>query len=555
MRALILATILSSSIDDARAYLLLGDPRSALQVIDKELQKNPSDALVRAKVEALAQMQDKEKLLGYFASLPDESRKDEKLLDHLAWGIVNVAAKSPSEHLRRMALVCSAMSRREKGVLIVERMLSDPSAQLRGMAASFCGMLRDERLARRLSKRLGLEKSGLVRPEMIRALGAMRARSALPALKELMTDSSVTEEEVALLRLSCEEIGDRAEKSLFTAKAPALRAHGATLAALEDRLEDFDAIAKLCKDAQREVRASALFALYTLAYDAEKKERLKKIALEGLEDVHADVQLIAAKVLMPYGEPKAAQKLLELSCSKRQHLARKAAGIFAASGERAAPFLKEAYAKSQDPLVRLNLSLGILLHNKDQGVAAEAIEEVLSRPHLKLARSDIGSAGSFYIERLGAFDFQAEEVDLMERLSLLDRLAHIDEKRARVHVPNLLKPRQWGSVFAVAGSLLKQQPDLALELIASHLNNPDWAIRTQAALILVHLGGDPKARRVLIEAFDDAKAPRSAKLAILEGMLQVDGRESIEFFTSLLAQPYEALQVAAAGCMICALDR
>jgi len=555
MRALLLATILSSSIDDARAYMLLGDPRSALRVIEKELQKSPSETLICVKVEALAQMQDKAKLLEYYSSLPEESKKDEKLLDHLAWGIVHSAANSPSEHLRRMALVCSAMSRREKGVLVVERMLSDTSAQIRAMAAYFSGMLRDERLARSLTKRLRLEKSGLVRPEMIRALGEMRARIALPALKELMADSSVTEEEGALLRLSCEQIGDRAEKSLYTAKAPALRAHGATLAALEDRMEDFDAIAALCKDSQREVRASALFALYTLAYEPDKIERFKSIAKEGLSDVHPDVQLIASKVLMPYGEPSAVEKLLELIGSKRRLIARKAAGVFAASGEKAAPFFKEAHAKSHDPLVRLNLSLGMLLHNQEKSVAAEAIKAVLANPQLKLARSDIGSAGSFYVERLGAFDFQAEEIDLMERLSLLDRLAHIDEKKARAHVTDLLKPRQWGSLFAVASSLLKQQPDRALELVASHLENPDWAIRTQAALLLVHLRGDPKARQVLIKAFDDPKAPRSAKLAILEGMLQVDGRDSIDFFASLLTQPYEALQVAAAGCMICALDK
>lgn len=555
MRALLLAALLSSSIDDARAYMLLGDPRSALRLIDKELQKNPSDDLVRAKVEALAQMHDKTKLLSYFAALPEESKRDEKLLDHLAWGIIHVAAKSQSEHLRRMALVCSAMSRRERGVLVVEQMLSDSSVQLRAMAAYFSGMLRDERLACSLTKRLTVEKSGLVRPEMIRALGEMRARMALPCLKELMADSSVTEEESALLRLSCEQIGDRVEKSLYRAKAPAVRAHGATLAALENRLEDFDAVAKLCKDSQREVRASALFALYALAYEPEKIARVKALAEEALEDVHADVQLIAAKVLMPYGEPKAAKKLLELIGSKRRLVARKAAGVFAASGANAAPFFKEAYAKSNDPLVRLNLSLGMLLHNKEQAVAAEAIEEVLSQPHLKLARSEIGSAGSFYVERLGAFDFQAEEMDLMERLSLLDRLAHIDERKAKAHVTSLLRPRQWGSLFAVANSLLKQKPDLALELVASHLENPDWAIRTQAALLLVHLRGEPKAREVLIQAFDDPKAPRSSKLAILEGMLQVDGRASIAFFTSLLTQPYEALQVAAAGCMICALDK
>lgn len=555
MLFLLLATILSAPLDDARAYMLLGDPRSALRTLNTALEKKNDEALICAKVEALAQMQDRSKLLAYFAGLPETLKKDEKILDHLAWGIVNMAAKSPSEHVRRMALICSAMSRREQGVLVVEKMLSDSSAQLRAMAAYFSGMLRDGRLAKLLGNRLMQENSGLVRPEMIRALGQMRARSALPALKQLMADPSVTEEESALLRLSCEQIGDQVEKSLYTAAAPGLRAYGATLAALEDRIEDFDVIAKLCDDPQREVREAALFSLYTLSYEPGKIEQFKKIAREHLNDSHSDVQLIAAKVLMPYGEPQAVDKLLELTGSKLQLMARRAAGVFAASGEKAAPFFQEAYAQSHDPIVRLNLSLGMLLHNQEKDIAASAIEAILAQPHIKLARTEIGSAGSFYIERLGAFDFQAEEADLMERLALLDRLAHINENKAKLHVMTLLKPRQWGSLFACAGALLKQQPDLALELVASHLNNPDWAIRTQAALLLVHLRGDPKAREVLIKAFDDPKAPRSAKLAILEGMLQVDGRECLPFFTSLLAQPYEALQVAAAGCMICALDK
>jgi HEAT repeat protein len=203
-----------------------------------------------------------------------------------------------------------------------------------------------------------------------------------------------------------------------------------------------------------------------------------------------------------------------------------------------------------DPLVKMNLALGLIGERRCLEEASNVLYEMLhketllmwdqSSPFRLLAKSDL-----HHREQIPNYP---KMVDQMVRLELLNVLAILRHPKAQEAIKAYLKTHTFGVTGVAVAVLMEEGDDEALELAKSLLQDKDVDIRVQAAFILAMMGNDPVAVKVLQEAYPEMA--REMKIQILEAIGQVGDRESIPFLIEILKEPFQILRVAAASAMI-----
>jgi len=551
--------------EDIDAYLILKDPLSAIDLCKKGLELDPeSPRLLTQQIKALRRLRDKNGLIHQFNILKkshEHLTAQPILCEELAWGILEWGAQSNQEAVKQMALIGSALSRQSEGVRILEKALYDPSLRVRYLATLLVQSARDAQLEKALIERLYIESEGAIRLLTIEALGSIGGEKALVALKRFMTQqtTSYTEKSAAqkaLIHLTKSESSDEIIASL-KAKEPDLRAYGCILAMHLDMRSLLPEIVKLFKDPSHTVRLSALFAACSLSQNSAPGEESNSVLSEvkkALKDRHPDVQLVAARLLIPEKDKEAVAVLKKWLYAEHLDFSRKAASIIKSCGKSAQDLAQAGFLELDDLEVKVLLAQALLIQRKEVESAGQFLSDLILKQAPVLSEQATYGFFEAIVPSSCANPFMALSQDLGARLSLIDLVVASGYSQAYALIEPFLQSQKWGSIFGIASMLMKEEPSFAIDKISEFLDHKNLQVRAQAAMVCTALRGDEKARGVLEEVFKNPKASRELKLHALEALMHCPGKRDTHFFIESLSTPYEVLQLALAGCILSALN-
>ncbi len=553
---------------DIDAYLILKDPLSAIDLCKKGLELAPADPrLLVQQIKALRKLRDKRGLIHHFSALKELNPKlssTPELCEELAWGILEWGARSDQEMIKQMALIGSALSRQSEGVRVLEKALYDPSFRVRALATFLVQSARDAQLEKALTERLYIEPEGSIRLLIIEALGNVGGEKALAALKRFMAEDIVPHIEKsaaqkALVHLTKSESSEQVIVSL-KAKEPNLRAYGCLLAMHLDMQALLPHVSKLFQDPDHTVRLLALFAASSLCQDSspsvsyEGYNTVFSEVKKALKDRHPDVQLMAAKLLLPKGDKEATAVLKKWLYAEHLDFSRKAASLIKSSGKSGLALAHAGFLELDDLEVKVLLAQALLIQRKEVESAGQFLSQLILKPAPFLGENMTYGLFEAIASNRSNNPFMASSQDLSARLSLIDLVVASGYSQAYALVEPFLQSQKWGSIFGVASMLMKEEPSFAIDKISEFLDHKNLHVRAQAAMVCTALRGDEKARLVLEDVFKDPKASRELKLHALEALMHRPGKRDAQFFIESLSTPYEVLQLALAGCILTTLN-
>lgn len=534
-----------------RAHLLIHDYDAASREAQEGVRQFPDSRILwEALLQALAKKGDGKEIARAWKSYTEhfaDAFEQRLVLEHLAWGVIENGARSPSPQIRVMALLGAFFSQDAKGIALLREGLRDSNAQVRAIAVKMSGRLLDATLQDEIKRLFRSEGNWQVRLEVIRAAGSMRIASLQGELVSIVgSPQSHAAEKVAAMAalVNLFETADRNEvEKLARSDRAGLRHLACEVIEHLQLARDADLLAKLVTDNRAEVRAAAWHALGSMRlYQVDPSKSLK--------DPDPAVAITAAWALT-LQDPTSGQEALERFLAHKEKKVRLlAASALSATGQYGLPLTQATFSKAKEPAMRLNLALGLLGQRAQTSQACAAIAEVL----LQQERWMWEENGGFdmllpsTLKHDEAIANYPEVVNQMVRLELLNMLAVMKYPETASLLRRYLKERDFEISGTAAILLLKEGDEEAVAAVQGLLKDPDKKVRTQAALILSLWGRGDEALTELQEAYPHAD--RQLKEKILEGLGRAGAPSTIRFLVSKLEEPYPSLRLIAAAALL-----
>lgn len=547
------------------SYLLLEDPIGAIKEAEWGLKEHPGDrGLEIGRIKALAALGDEKKVLPIFWEFVKKREKDpnlNELLEEISWGILQKAAKSSQYTIRLYALLGAYLTHDARAVKIMQEMLKESNAILRANAVRMSSTYLDGPLEEEMLRLIATEKVWFVRMELISAIGRMRIKEKAHLLEEILAKDSLIEEKGAAIQALVQmyESIDM-DKILYMAASDraGLRQLAANAALFFDIKEAKDIVLPLLYDTRPDVRISILNALGLMFHEDMAKDEVKALLQHSLSDLDPSVAITAAWILM-LCDPILAEKYFEKwLCHEDQGIRLMAASALAKTGEAGADFALKVFERSKDPMVRINLAIGLIGNKK---AVKKCLDEIYS--FLRTEKNQIMLAAEknplFPVISESRVEVREdipnfpEAMDQMTRLQLVSFLAIMQDPRAQPALKEFLMQKNWGITGYAALVLLKEGDEDALQLIRNLLDDPQPQVKFQAAIALAMFGKDETALKTLEDAYP--KADHQQKIMILEAMGKIGKAESCLFLAKAMDEPFEILRVVAASSIIQCLYR
>jgi len=542
------------------AHFTINDNQAAYQEAHQAIQSFPdSDILFCCYIQASARLGLERKMLAawdkYAEYYPAQSL-NRQLIEEMAWGVLNKAATSSSLVMRQMSLLAALFSQDTKGVKILHRGLEDSNYAIRALAVELSGHLPDAKLVNRIRILFHDEKTWLVRQKIIPAIGTMKIHELKPELKALIASDESLAEEKALAIKAILDLSDCLEREEVFKLAQSNRA-GLRLLACEaityfQSMRDLDLLFMLSKDFNPDVRLAALQAIGLLRPQNEESKVLS-IARERTQDANYQV-VIAATWLLTLYEPQEGMNgftsLIHLPQRDRRILA---AAALKATGRYGAPLALKLFNTHFDPYVRLNLSIHLAGQRlSNQGVCS-MLEEILENDNSKWCKFEVGHFEAIATNRIfknRESELTTEMEDQLVRLEILNLLAILKSINAQSAIRQFLTERPWQISGAAAILLLTEGDELAIELVCNLLDDPQYKVRLQAALVLSLWSQEESAIEVLEKSYLNSN--QEQKCRILEAIARIGSMKSVPFLIEVLHEPSQTLRlVAALGVIQC----
>lgn len=492
----------------------------------------------------------------YVDTFPDE-KKNRVLTETLAWGIIDNAAHSSSPVIRVLALFSAYLSQDAKGIEIIRYLLKDTNSAVRGTAVELSANLRDDNLKDEIYQLLKKENVWSVRLEAIRTLGAMKMQKARSDLMSLLQNPQTSAEETLAAVEALVHIWESPTREevirLAKSKRAGLRLLACQILAHFEMKDDIILLLPLLDDHNADVRKAALWVIGYLRINQINGRSTSAIAEEKIKDRDALVALKAAW-LLTLNDPERGQAAFKpwFDYSERD-IRIMAAAHLANCGKYALPLLVEQFKIAKDPYVRMNLSLGLLGQRVETQQACRALFEGLNSTKERWAwdeKDDIHALIPSKLRHMDDLNNSPDTIDKVTRLEILNILAMMKFSQAQAAIKAFLKEKKWGITAMASAALLTEGDEAALELVRNLLNDNDFQIRIQAALILALWGGGDEALNTLAQAY--SQVDRELKERVLEGIVKIASPLSIPFLQKCLFEPSQSLRVvAAAGLLLC----
>lgn len=499
----------------------------------------------------------------YEGSFKDEAMKRE-LLEDVCWGIIRKGFDSSSLLSRLITLVAGTMTQDAYSVSLIENALNDTNWVIRKVAMQLSCYLMDFDLQKKALKILKDDPNWEVRVEAIKAVGAMKVTLAEPVLSEILSNQNTLDaiEKAAIIeslvlikeKATCEEI-----KNLSKANRAGFRQLAAALAANSESKDNLNTLYNLCLDSNSDVKILALSAIASLKNlkDVNISEMIQKTA-PLMKDMDYKVCITAAYLQIVLGAKEGADALKGYCFHSNLDVRRFAASALAASGFKGVDCMKEIIAKSNDPFVKVQLSITMAglresLQDSLNNIfiflnceTSNLMWDEASHPIFKTLKPST-------IRRNPYEDIMTPEtMDLLIRLNFLRMLAIFEYPSTIDLMKKFLKERNFGITLTAASTLIEEGGAEDLEMVRSLLYDPDIKVRVQAAFVLATWSKEKEPVLVLQEAYP--KVDRDMKMKILEAVGTIGLKESVPFLMDKMQDSYQVIRIIGACALIMCLN-
>lgn len=544
------------------AHLMISDRISAVKEAEKAVQEFPDSKPLRvAYIRALSESGEETEALEQWresAHQFQEEKNSRRILEMLAWGVLNKAEGSSQLNIRLNSMLGAAFTRDAKAIPIILGHMRASNALLRSIAVKMATHFGDAPLKDEIGRLLKEEKVWYVRLEVIQAVGKLHMHSYKNDLKEIIGNPRTLAEEKAAAIFSLVGMYDTIERdelmSLVKSDRAGLRQLAAEVIAHLNMTDDTDILLPLMRDASSDVRISAMNALALLRVQKIGQAEVPDLLKENLSHISPEVSITAAYVLLFFNEKEAGRVLGNWLQSDNPQWRGLASAALAASGKYGLKFAVKAFQETQDPYVKVNLAMGMIGQRTQVKMACDAIHKVFREEKNTLwmwdARSNplFRSLAPSRVKHIDQIPHYPAVVDQLVRLDLLSVLSILQYPDAKSAVREFLQARAWGVTGAAAATLLQEGDEEDLAAVRELLNDPDEKIRVQAAMILAIVGSDPTAVKILQEAY--SHVDREMKVHILEALAHIGDASSIPFLLEILKEPFQILHVVSASALI-----
>ncbi|HSW72868.1 MAG TPA: HEAT repeat domain-containing protein, partial [Chlamydiales bacterium] len=367
------------------SYLLLEDANGAIKEVERGLKEHPGDrGLEIARIKAVASLGSEKRVLPLFWEFVKKREKDpqlNELLEEISWGVLRKASQSSQYTIRLYSLLGAFLTHDARAVKIMQEMMRESNAILRANAVRMASTYLDGPLEEEMLRLIATEKVWFVRMELIGAIGRMRLKEKAHLLEDILAKDSLLEEKGAAIQALVQMYeGIDLEKIFYMAvsERAAFRQVAAHAALFFDIKEAKDVLLPLLYDPRPDVRVSVLNALGLLFHTDMGKEELKALLQHSLADLDPAVAITASWILM-LCDPAASAEYFENWLSHEDIGIRlMAASALAKTGIAGADFALKMFEESKEPLVRINLAVGLIGHKKS---SKKCLDEIYSFLH------------------------------------------------------------------------------------------------------------------------------------------------------------------------------
>ncbi len=481
-----------------------------------------------------------------------------EVLENLCWGIIRNGSKNSSPLVRLIALLAAFLGNDARGVEIMCQSLRDSHAVIRGAAAELAGNMRDGILCEVVLERLKVERDSDVQLELIRAIGEMDLKEALPYLLQVLTQSGSQAEMRAaaigsVLNLM-EDIDQDQLRGFAASNRAGLRLLACECIAYLGSIRDVDLLIGLTEDTNSEVRASSLQCLGILPLNEAQKEKIKIVAKGLSEDPDYWVAISAAWLLTLLQKEEGQALLKRWMGNEAMDVRLLAAGALVGAGRYGSPLLEETFRTTQDRFVRVNLALGMISSRLDSMGACEVLHVAMVEDKSRWMKEEKGLfsyIGPSKVKFKEGIPNYPETVNQLLRLDLINMMAMLRYPMAQEVAQSFLRERAWGVTGMASALLLTEGDEAAVKIVEGLLKDPNQKVRAQAGLILGLWGGDEAAMGVLVGAY--GLGHRDLKEQILEAMGNIRSAAVVPFLTEKLQEQSQTLRLIAASSLLRAL--
>jgi HEAT repeat protein len=499
----------------------------------------------------------------YESFFTEEALKRE-LLEDVCWGIIRKGFDSSQLLSRIITLVGSTMTQDAYSVALIENALNDSNWVMRKLGLQLSCYLMDIDLQKKTLKLLKDDPNWEVRVEAIRAVSAMQVATAEPILNEILNKQNTLDaiEKAAIIeslvmikeKATVEEINN-----LSNANRAGFRQLAAALAAHSESIENLPTLYKLSSDSNSDVKILALSALASL-------KNLEGINLSDMEsktknllkDMDYKVCITASYLHVLLGSKEGCEILKNYCFHSNLDVRRFAASALAATGYKGIESMKEIVAKSNDPFVKVQLSITLAGLRENLQDSLNNIFIFLNCETSSLMWDDSShpifkTLTPTKLRRNPYEDISSPEtMDILIRLHLLRMLAIFEYPSTIDLMKQFLKERNFGVTLTVASTLIEEGGNDDLEMIRSLLYDPDLKIRVQAALVLATWSKEKEPILVLQEAYP--KVDRDMKIKILEAVGTLGLKESVPFLIDKMQDSYQVIRIIGATALVMCLN-
>jgi HEAT repeat protein len=539
-------------------HLLIRDALSAVKDGKKALEAFPESKEIQiALIDALCAYGNETEALELWQRYFPQAT-DRRMIEILAWGVLNKGETSSQLDLQLYALLGAAFTRDAKAIPLLIQQLRSSNALIRTVAIKLCASFGDTPLKVEIARLLKQEKVWYVRLEVIQAVGALHLLELKSDLKEIIGNPKTLAEEKAAAIGALAQMYDRMDREelamLTGSNRAGLRQLACEVITHRNLYEYLDLILPLLSDSSPDVRVSALNTLGLMRVVQVGGNPIADAIEKMAGDASPEVSITAGYVLLLLSRKGGELCLERWLSSENAQWRRMASAAISASGVYGNKLALKALKTAQDPYVRVNLALGLIGQRIHVHAACDIIYSfLLDRPYqLWMWESALNplfrSLAPSQVKHIEQIAHYPVVIDQLVRLDLLSALSIVRYDKAQNAVKEFLKMRAWGVTGAAAATLLQEGDEEGLDAVQALLDDKDQNIRVQAALILTLVGNDLSAARILREVYPHVE--REMKVHILEAIAHVGDPLAIPFLLNILKEPFQLLRFIAASALI-----
>jgi HEAT repeat protein len=545
-------------------HLLIRDALSAVKEGKKAHSAYPSSKEIQiALIDALcAHGNETEALELWQQCFPSVDEIDRRMIEILAWGVLNKGETSSQLNVQLYALLGAAFTRDAKAIPLLIEQLRGSNALLRTVAIKLSCSFGDTPLKAEIARLLKEEKVWYVRLEVIQAVGVLHMIELKPELKEIIGNNKTLAEEKAAAIGALAQMYDRVDReeilALIKSNRAGLRQLACEIIAYMNLYEHLDLVLPLLQDGSPDVKVSALNALALLRASKVGERPIAEFIEKQMNDASPEVAITASYALLLMDKKSAHLSLEKWIESDNERWRRMASAALSASGAYGVRLSLKVLRESKDPFARANAAIGLIGQRLYVNEACDELYSLLMKNPSQLWMWENGSNPLFRslapseVKHIEQIPHYPVVIDQLVRLDLLSVLSIMRYPKAQNAVKEFLKMRSWGVTGAAAATLLQEGDEEALEAVRALLDDKEEKIRVQAALIMTLVGNDLSAAKVLQEMYP--LVDRETKVHILEAIAHVGDPQSIPFLLTILKEPFQLLRFVAASALIQCLN-